>query len=285
LRQKWLWFALFTTLAWGVWGAFIEIPEKAGFPATLGYSVWALTMIPCALAALRLAPAKLERDRRSILLGCVVGATGAGGQLLLFEALRSGPAFIVFPVVAMYPMLTILLSAKLLGERTSRRGAWGIALALPAIALLSYVPPGDSVIAGYGWLPLAAAVFILWGIQAYAMKFATRTMSTEGIFFYMAAVALALIPVAVWMTDFHLPINWGFRGPYLAAVVQVLNSVGALSFVHAMRQGKAMVVTPMTALSPVITIMLSLLLYSRTPLWYQGVGITCAAAAMYLMAE
>ena len=36
----------------GVWGAFIEIPEEAGFPATLGYSVWALTMIPCAIVAL-----------------------------------------------------------------------------------------------------------------------------------------------------------------------------------------------------------------------------------------
>ena len=39
--RPWLFFALVTTLAWGVWGALIELPEKAGFPATLGYSVWA----------------------------------------------------------------------------------------------------------------------------------------------------------------------------------------------------------------------------------------------------
>src|SRR5438132_3973313 len=105
LRQKWLWFALFTTAAWGAWGALIEIPERAGFPATLGYSVWALTMVPCALIAVRFSDNRLERDSKSVLWGSVVGVTGAGGQLLLFEALRSGPAFIVFPVVAMYPML------------------------------------------------------------------------------------------------------------------------------------------------------------------------------------
>ena len=37
MRSKsWLIFALVTAVFWGVWGAFIEIPEKAGFPATLG---------------------------------------------------------------------------------------------------------------------------------------------------------------------------------------------------------------------------------------------------------
>ena len=47
----WLVYAVVTMLFWGVWGAFIERPEKNGFPATLGYAVWALTMVPRALAA------------------------------------------------------------------------------------------------------------------------------------------------------------------------------------------------------------------------------------------
>ena len=45
--EHWLTYAVITTLFWGVWGAFIEVPEKRGFPATLGYVVWSLTMIPC----------------------------------------------------------------------------------------------------------------------------------------------------------------------------------------------------------------------------------------------
>jgi drug/metabolite transporter (DMT)-like permease len=283
--QRWLLFAIFTTVSWGIWGAFIEIPEKAGFPATLGYIVWALTMVPCALAALHVIGWRFERDARSLVLGSLVGLLGAGGQLLLFEALRRGPAFIVFPVVALYPVLTIGLSVLGLRERASGRHWSGILLALPAIALLSYVAPGDTIVKGYTWLPLATLVFIMWGIQAYVMKFATRTTSAEGIFFYMMATAVALIPVAAWMTDFGQPINWGFRGPYLAALVQVLNSAGALSLVYAMRHGKAIIVAPLTSLSPVITVVLSLAVYSRVPPVYQVAGIVFAGIAIYLMAE
>ena len=75
--RLWLLYAIITTVFWGVWGAFIEIPEKAGFPATLGYTVWALTMIPCALVALKIVKFKLEYDVRSILLGSTVGFLGA----------------------------------------------------------------------------------------------------------------------------------------------------------------------------------------------------------------
>ena len=83
-NRLWLMYALITTAFWGVWGAFIEIPEKSGFPSTLGYVVWALTMIPCALFALYKLNWKPEYDKRSIFLGSAAGFLGAGGQLLLF---------------------------------------------------------------------------------------------------------------------------------------------------------------------------------------------------------
>ena len=109
-KKPWLVFAIITTTFWGVWGALIELPEKAGFPATLGYSVWALTMIIPAAIALGLVGWKLEHDKKSIFLGLVIGFTGAGGQLVLFEALRSGPAYLVFPFISLSPVVTILLS-------------------------------------------------------------------------------------------------------------------------------------------------------------------------------
>ncbi len=283
--RLWLLYAIVTTSFWGVWGAFIEIPEKAGFPATLGYSVWALTMIPCALIALKIIDFKFERDARSVLLGSAVGFLGAGGQLTLFEALRTGPAYIVFPIVAMYPVVTVLMSVTLLRERTGRRSWVGIGLALPAIVLLSYQSPVNGVVLGYGWLILAAGVAIAWGVQAYVIKFASITMKAEGIFFYMMATSVMLIPIAVWMTDFSRPINWGFKGPYLAALIQVLNSIGALTLVYALRYGKAIVVIPMTALAPMLTVVISLVLYQVIPHPPVAVGLILAATAMVLMAE
>ena len=283
--KKWLSFALTTTLFWGVWGALIEIPEKAGFPATLGYTVWALTMVPCALVALLLIRWKFEHDRRSAALGLAIGFLGAGGQLILFQALRMGPAYLVFPVVSLSPVVTILLSCALLKERTGTRNWIGILLALVSIPFLSYQSPKGPAVQGVLWIVLAFLVFIMWGIQAYIMKFANKTMKAESIFFYMMLTGLLLIPAALAMTDFRAPIHWGFKGPFLAAIIQVLNSIGALCLVYAFRFGKAIIVSPLTnAVAPVITVMISLVLYSVIPHPMVATGIGLALAAVFLMA-
>src|SRR3972149_1907490 len=201
----WLFYAVITTLFWGVWGAFIEIPEKRGFPATLGYAVWALTMVPCALVALAVIGWAPEHDLRSVCLGSVAGLLGAAGQLVLFDALRRGPAYLVFPVVSLSPVVSVFLSLLLLGETASPRAWAGIVL----------------------WFVLALVVFLAWGIQAYVLRFANATMRSESIFLYMMLTGLLLVPVAVYMTDFKKPINWGPSGAWLAAPIQLLNSIGA----------------------------------------------------------
>ena len=283
--RPWLIYAITTTVFWGVWGAIIEIPEKAGFPATLGYSVWALTMIPPALIALFIIKWKLEHDLRSVLLGLVIGFTGAGGQLILFQALRTGPAYLVFPFISLSPVITILLSYIFLKERASRRGWIGIGLALLAIPLLSFQSPESGIAHGSLWIVLSLLVFLAWGFQAYVMRFANQTMKAESIFFYMMVTGLLLIPFALWMTDFSQEINWGFKGPWLTAMIQVLNAVGALMIVYAFRYGKAMIVSPLTnAVAPVITIVISLILYQVIPHPVIMAGMALALASIFLLA-
>ncbi|MCC5904661.1 MAG: DMT family transporter [Balneolaceae bacterium] len=283
--KLWLIFALITTLFWGVWGAFIEITEQAGFPATLGYVVWSLTMIPPALVALKIINWKIEHDKKSILLGAAIGFLGAGGQLILFHGLGIGPAYIIFPIIALSPVVTVLLSIIILKERTQLKGWIGIALALIAIPLLSYQPPDNAAVEGYLWLILALGVFFAWGIQGFFMKFANQTMTAESIFFYMTITGLLLSPLAIMMTDFSQDINWGFQGPYLAAMIQILNAIGALCIVYAYRYGKAIVVSPLTnAIAPVITIVISLLLYAVFPHTVTLIGMIVAITATFLLA-
>ncbi len=283
--RSWLIYAIITTTFWGVWGALIELPEKAGFPATLGYTVWALTMIIPAVVALWLIKWKLEFDRRSVILGCLIGFTGAGGQLILFQALRTGPAYLVFPFISLSPVVTILLSVIFLKERASSRGWIGIVLAMIAMPLLSYQPPQSTVGQGFIWVILALLVFLAWGIQAYIMKFANRTMKAESIFFYMMLTGLILVPIALLMTDFNQPVNWGFKGPYLAAMIQILNAIGALTIVYAFRYGKALIVSPLTnAVAPVITIIISLSIYGVFPRVITLAGMAVALISIFLLA-
>lgn len=284
-NKLWLIYAILTTVTWGIWGALIEIPQKAGFPATLGYSVWALTMIPCAIIALKLIKFKLDFNRKSIFWGMLIGLTGAGGQLILFEALREGPAYIIFPVVSLYPVVTVILSLLVLKEKANKKSWIGIFFALIAIFLLSYMKPNNLDIKGFLWLGLSILVFLMWGIQAVSMKFANISMKAESIFTYMAISGVLLIPIAFWMTDFNQTINMGFNGLYLAAIIHILNSIGALFLVYAMRYGKAIIVAPMTSLFPIITIVLSLAIYSVLPNPAMMVGFIFALVAIYLLSS
>lgn len=283
--KHWLVYAIITTSFWGLWGALIEIPEKAGFPATLGYCVWALTMLIPAYIVLKKINFKIEKDKRSIILGSIIGFTGAGGQVILFQALRTGPAYLVFPFISLSPVITIFLSLIFLKERTDRRGWIGIILALIAIPLLSYSSGNDANTGGFLWVVLSLLVFLAWGFQAYVMKIANETMKAESIFFYMTITGIILIPFALFMTDFSQEINWGFTGPYLTALIQILNSIGALMLVYAFRYGKAIVVSPLVnAVAPIITVSISLLIYQVIPNPVVIAGIAFAITAIFLLA-
>ena len=117
------------------------------------------------------------------------------------------------------------------------------------------------------------------------MKLANNRMKAESIFTYMAITAVILIPFTILMTDFHQDINWGFKGPYFTAIIQIMNAIGALSLVYAIRYGKVIIVTPMTALYPIITILLSLVIYAVIPSPIMVVGIVLALIAIYLFAK
>ena len=284
--NHWLVYALITTLFWGVWGAFIEIPERNGFPATLGYTVWAFTMlIPAAVGLWKLGW-RIKFTPLTILYGSLIGFLGSGGQLILFtSALKEGPAYLIFPIISLSPVITILLAYFLLKERANDLVWIGIILALVSIPLLSYIEPESSTTKGLLWLVYALLVFFAWGLQAFFIKLANQSMKAEEIFFYMMISGLLLIPIALWMTDFSVTINYGFKGIYLAASIQILNSVGALCLVYAFRYGKSIVVSPMTnAIAPLLTVVISLIIYRYFPHKIVLIGMILALVATFLIA-
>lgn len=282
-KSRWLVHALVTMLAWGVWGAFAGLPVDHGFPETLNYVVWTLTMIPPAWFVLRRTGVKFQMDRRSVVLGLAAGLLGAGGQLVLFYDVRIGPTYLIFPIIALSPALTIALSYWMLGERTGKLGLVGAVLALCSLPLFDYGSGGAS---NYGlWFWLALGVLAAWGLQAYVIKLANGSMSAESIFGWMALSAVASIPFALLLTDFSKPIHWGWSGPGLAAVIQILNSIGALTLVYAFRHGKAIVVSPLVnAGAPLLTAVIAIAMSGGMPGPLKVAGIALAAIASILLA-
>jgi drug/metabolite transporter (DMT)-like permease len=284
-NRLWLAYAITTTVFWGIWGAFISLPTENGFPETLGYCVWAFTMIPPAIFALKRINWQLQYDQKSIFYGSVIGFLGAGGQLILFHAVTLGPAYLIFPVISLSPILTIILSFLFLKERATLLGGIGIIVALIAIPLFDYAGPEGLTDYGISWFILSLLVMAAWAVQAFFMKLSNNTMHAESIFFYMTVTGLLLIPIAVFLTDFSVPINWGLDGPYLAFAIQSLNAVGVLCLIYAFRYGKAIVVSPMAnASAPLMTAIIAMLLLGEIPGSYRLAAIILAIIAAILLA-
>jgi drug/metabolite transporter (DMT)-like permease len=99
----------------------------------------------------------------------------------------------------------------------------------------------------------------------------------------MTATGLALSPVALLMgPGVHAGSGTGFL---LTFAIQSLNAVGCLLFVYAVRYGKAIVVVPMVnGLFPLVTIIVSLLIYREIPSKYNLAGMILALVAVLFMA-
>lgn len=285
--KPWFLYSVATAVLWGIWGAFTDLPQKRfGFPGTLSYVVWAGTMLlPTAVI---LAPEKFRIDvrPRAVWHGLIIGVPGAAAGVALFKALELGPAYLVFPILALAPLVTIALSFALLKERTGRAGAAGVALAMLSIVLFSLPGGGDPAGGTHGsaWLVLALGIMVAWGVQAYYIKIAGRHMSSGSIFFYITLGGLLVAPAAWAMTDFSQPVNWGWSGPGLAAVIQLTNAIGAYTFVLAFRDGRAIIVSPLcNALYPIITVVISLVWYRTLPGATALAAIVLAIVAAVLM--
>ena len=237
-KHNWLLYALVTMVTWGIWGAFSDQPD---YPATLTYVVWAISMVPCALFALANIKFKLDVRPKSVLLGMGVGLLGAGGQLALFQALKYGPGYLVIPMIAVAPIITVILSAIFLKERVSKFGVVGIALAFVALVCFSLSGKSDESVTSWLWIVFASVVFISWGVQALVMKLANN---------------------------------------------YALNAIGGFALVYANRYGKAMIVAPLgDACAPVISCIISLILYAHVPSVPQIIGIVAAISCVLILSR
>ncbi|MEV7466786.1 DMT family transporter [Streptomyces kronopolitis] len=281
-KRSWILWAGLLVLFWGVWGAFSSQPgERYGYPDEMIYVIWAFTMlVPCAVALRR---GRFDRRPVAAVYGLAAGLTGAGGQLLLFQALSHGPAYLIFPVVSLSPVITVLMAVALLRERIGKLAVIGVIAALVAIVLLSIPAGAGGAVTTGSWLVLAVLVCAAWGSQAFFMRKAALAGVNEATTFgWMTVSALLLVPVAVLIMGGLPDAPW--QAPALTAGTQILNAVGALFLVMALSRGKASVVAPVTnALAPVLTIVLSLLVYRTLPTIWATVGIVLALGGSTLM--
>jgi transporter family protein len=159
----------------------------------------------------------------------------------------------------MYPLVTVILARFLLKERLNRVQTLGIGLALVAIYLFS---PRESLGATVSWrsafsvwMLYSLLALFLFGVACITMKFATRHISDElsTIFYTLGYIILAIVIIAAGSVEWNVSLkNWG-----LGILVGLLMNGATLTLFVAYRWGKASIVTPLTALYPLVTVVLA----------------------------
>lgn len=283
-NTSWIVYTFLVVITWGVWGAFSAWPTTHyGYPDQWIYIIWSLTMlIPCYFA---LRGQRFDTSGTAILYGCLIGFTGAGGQLLLFKTLAMGaPAYLVFPIISISPAITVLMSLALLKERVNRLGGLGVLLALLSIVMFSISSSDGDRDGGLLWLLYSVVICVAWGVQAFFMKRASNLgVADSSLFGYMTLTGILLAPIA-WLMLADKGASYPLMATLATACIQVLNAVGALCLVMALSRGKATIIAPCTnALAPVLTAVISLIIYQSMPSSWAIVGIVLAISGSTMM--
>jgi drug/metabolite transporter (DMT)-like permease len=177
-----------TVLLWG--SAFVGI--RAALPA-LGYANLAagrllLAALTFALLARRFPVPRPTRAQLPLLMA--LGATGyAGYQLLISAGEETVPAGTGALLFSFAPLLAAVLARPLLGERMSRRGWTGLAIALAGVAIsegaTSAHPSGGALVLA------AVACYALWVVlQKRALRQLPPFAVTAWATWFGAALAL-----------------------------------------------------------------------------------------------
>jgi uncharacterized membrane protein len=256
----WLRFSMLAMLAYGAWGLVSSVASQNISPLTLQI-VSTIGLFPVALVLMFSKNIHHNVNRsRGIPLAIATGVLGGTGNLTLYQALRlGGEASVIFPLTGMYPLVTIILARLLLKELLNRVQVLGIALALVAIYLFS-VQQSSRRFSGWKdlfstWMLYCLLTLLFFGMSCITQKFTTHYLSDElsTIFFTIGFVPLAIV---IWVLG-SPPWNLSAKDSILGIAVGLLMAIGTLALFAALRRGKASIVTPLTALYPLITVVLA----------------------------
>ena len=103
----------------------------------------------------------------------------------------------------------------------------------------------------------ALLTLLLFGLSCITQKFATRYISDELSTICFTA-GFVLLAIMIWAVG-SPPWNLSAKDWISAIVVGLLMAIGTLALFAALRRGKASIVTPLTALYPLVTVILAVL--------------------------
>lgn len=131
------------------------------------------------------------------------------------------------------------------------------------------------------YLIFALISLLLYGLWGFFPKLASNTnIDARSILVFEAIGTLAIALVVLLAIGFKPTFNG--KGFAFALLAGIAGAVGSLFFLLALSRGKASVVVTMTALYPLVVIILSTVILKEPINLKQGIGILFALAAVVM---
>lgn len=132
------------------------------------------------------------------------------------------------------------------------------------------------------WYLPAFLAFVFWGLWALFPKITTSLIDPRSALFFQAlgAFCVALVVLAT----LHFRPQWDARAVPLALLTGALGMTGGIAYMFAISRGPAMLVSVLTALYPLLTVVLAWAFMGEAVSLRQWAGIVLALVAMALMA-
>jgi bacterial/archaeal transporter family protein len=133
-----------------------------------------------------------------------------------------------------------------------------------------------------GWLLPTFGAVLIWGIWGFLPKVATAYIDPKSALVYESIGGFVVGAIALVGLEFQL--DFHPKGAGLAVIAGMLGLVGAFCFLVALSKGQVSLVAALSALYPIVSILLAIFVLHEPLTFKQGVGIAIAIVAMVLVA-
>jgi transporter family protein len=133
------------------------------------------------------------------------------------------------------------------------------------------------------WYLYSLLTIVTWGLWGLFSKLASNYAKPRQVLLFQTVGVLAFGLVVLVVEKFR--VEWSLPGFSWAALGGFLTFIGFLTFFAALDQGKASTVVTLSALYPLVTIILSIIVLREKLTTRQGIGIVLALIASVLLAE
>jgi transporter family protein len=126
------------------------------------------------------------------------------------------------------------------------------------------------------WVLYACAATLCWGVVGLLQKLGTNRVSARSLLVWLIVGFAALLPL-LWRDGSITGLGW--RVLLVGLLGGAANGLGSWALFEALERGaKASVAVPLTALYPLVTIVLARIFLAETLTFRQWIGIALAVA-------